>query len=99
MDCSACVAVEAQLHGCVPVTSTVGGVPELLVHGRTGFAFPLECYQENALAAVAGLVGNMDGFNAIRRAAHSHVVKSLTWDVIARKILDRLSKDVHGIQE
>ena len=94
MDCSACVAVEAQLYGCVPVTSTVGGVPELLVHGRTGFAFPLECYQEKALAAVASLVGDMDGFNAIRQAAHAHVVKNLTWDVIARKILDRLSEPV-----
>lgn len=91
-DCSACVASEAQLHGCVPLTSTVGGVPELLVQNRTGYAFDILTYVAEAAMTIERLVSHPGEFGAMREAACEHALRNLTWDVIARRILDSLAK-------
>lgn len=91
-DCSACVASEAQLYGCVPVTSRVGGVPELVLHGRTGYSFDIGEYLERAEEAVDGLCAEAGGFQRMRRAAWEHALRCLTWDPIAMAILKRLAE-------
>lgn len=91
-DCSACVVSEAQLYGCVPITSRVGGVPELIVDGQTGYSFDLGEYLERAEEAIERLCAVGGGFVQMRQAAQEHALRCLTWDHIARKILKRLAE-------
>jgi glycosyltransferase involved in cell wall biosynthesis len=90
-DCSACVASEAQLYGCLPLTSRVGGVPELVAQGRTGHSFELGEYVARAEEAIRELCADAAAFARMREAAREHALACLTWDRIALKILGRLA--------
>ena len=46
------VILEAMASGAVPIASNVGGVSDLIEHGRTGFMYPLDDLNSMAAAAI-----------------------------------------------
>lgn len=90
-DCSSCVCAEAQLRGCLPIVTRVGGVPELVRHDETGFVFAMEDYPSAACRAIADLCEDVARFQRMRAEAHRHAWRHLRWDVIAARILSTLA--------
>lgn len=70
--------LEAMAQGKLVAASDVGGHRELMVHGHTGTLFPADDPAQCA-AALAGLLGNRDGWEAMRAAARAHVAAHHDW--------------------
>jgi GT2 family glycosyltransferase/glycosyltransferase involved in cell wall biosynthesis len=78
------VSLEAQACGCVPVVANVGGVPETLLHGTTGFI-----YDPNDTETLSQVI--LELFAAPARIAEAslqaikHVSNSFSWRETARR--------------
>jgi glycosyltransferase involved in cell wall biosynthesis len=80
--------IEAMASGCVTVSTRVGGVPDLIEEGKTGFLVPSEnC---SALAAVlTDLLANREQWASIGEAARSFATR--------RFHIDRLVADIERL--
>jgi N-acetyl-alpha-D-glucosaminyl L-malate synthase BshA len=68
------VLLEAMAAGAICIASNVGGIPEVLDHGRTGFMFPPDELGEMANQALT-LFTNRDLADTIRKDARTKVVE------------------------
>jgi len=80
------VLIEAQACGIPVVASRVGGIPEIVVDGKTGVLLPAG--DENALAeALHNLLGNESLRKSMGDNARRHVLCGLTEDITLSKYL------------
>ena len=86
------VVVEAQSQGLAVVSTTVGGVPELVEDGTNGRLVPPDDVPALA-AALDGLVADPDGRRALGRAGQARVVRH--FDSAAS--LDALARFFHDV--
>jgi len=87
------VNLEAMACGTAVVASDVGGIPEVVVDGRTGLLVPYDESDprgfENRLArGVAELLADPDRAAAMGRAGRERAVAEFDWDAIARRTLE-----------
>ncbi|MEM2870080.1 MAG: glycogen synthase [Thermoplasmata archaeon] len=81
------VVLEAMACGSPVVASRVGGIPEIVEDGRSGFLVPPG--DSRALAeAVSRLLGDEELRERFARRARERVERRFTWDIAARKTLD-----------
>ena len=64
-------ALEAMACGVPVLATNVGGLPEVVRHGETGYLFPVDDHTA-AVAWAVGLLSNREQYNAIRRKAITH---------------------------
>jgi glycosyltransferase involved in cell wall biosynthesis len=77
------VLLESMSCATPVICSDVGGMPEVVVHGRTGFVVPPN--DPSALGAhIAELAGNPSLRVDMGRRAREHVIESFTWERAAR---------------
>ncbi len=80
-------AVEAQACGVPVVVSAVGGLPEVVRDGETGFVVPPR--DPGAIAAKMALLAGDAGLRErLGRAGREHVVAEYTWELNAALMLD-----------
>lgn len=78
------VLMEAQLNACPIVASNVGGVPEVVDHGNTGFLYPCGDL-DRAMEYIRSLLDDPDLRNRLGRAAQSYALaKFQSSNVIAK---------------
>ncbi len=82
-------AMEAMACGVPVVASKVGGVPELVEDGRTGFLVEFGHHQELA-RKVALLLGNAELRNRMGREARSKIIETYDIDKQVRKLAQTL---------
>jgi glycosyltransferase involved in cell wall biosynthesis len=80
------VILEAQACGCPVVATGVGGIPEQIDHGRTGFIVPAASSLEMAEYAVE-LLAHENLHRSIREAALSKIRLNNDWRQVARAYL------------
>lgn len=76
------VLLEAMATGRPVVASRVGGIPELLKHGETGYMVPPERADELA-SAIIGLLGKPELMEKMGLASRKVVEDTHSWDAIA----------------
>jgi len=72
-------ALEALACGTPVVASNTGGLPEVVIHGETGFLFPLGAVEEMAEAGTA-LLRDQERWKAVSRNARADAVERFSND-------------------
>ena len=89
-DMSPYVLSEAQATGLPCVSSRVGGIPELVIHGKTGFVIPPHD-DAGFLDAITRLLDDPALRLEMGRAARQHAVANLDATVLFKRLFDRLA--------
>lgn len=79
--------LEAMAHGCPIVATPVGGIPELVEHGRTGLLVP-PGDPEALRAAIELLLSDAGLSRRLGRAARSRVQRLCSWERVIEATLE-----------
>lgn len=87
------VNLEAMACGTAVVASAVGGIPEVVEHGRTGLLVPYEeadprGFEAALAAAVNEVVGDGGRARAMGEAGRRRAVTEFGWDAVARRTVE-----------
>ena len=87
------VNVEAMACGAPVVASAVGGIPEIVVQGETGWLVPYDPDDPSAFAIglasrVNQLVADPDQARRLGQAGRQRVLDHFGWDAVARRTVD-----------
>ncbi|HWD39874.1 MAG TPA: glycosyltransferase family 4 protein [Fimbriimonas sp.] len=86
------VLVEAISFGCAVVASNVGGIPDVIVHGRTGLLVPEKNVRELAKSLI-DLLTDSHLRDRLTRGALEHVKTEFSWDTVVSKTETIYAKD------
>jgi glycogen synthase len=99
------INLEAMACGTPVVASAVGGIPEVVLNGKTGLLVPFrpiasqnpepehpEQYARDLAEAVNTLVSDPDARLQMGRMARKRVVEHFSWEVVANKTVDYYRK-------
>jgi glycogen synthase len=95
------INLEAMACKTPVVAAAVGGIPEAVVHGKTGLLVPFEPaapadpqpkqpqrYARDLAAAIASLLSSPDRMRAMAEESRRRVAEHFSWKHIARKTMD-----------
>ena len=77
--------VEAMASGCGVVATSVGGIPELVEHGRNGVLVDVNIEDDELVSVVSNLLDNA-AFKNLGVAARSRVQERFSWNHLAMKM-------------
>lgn len=88
-DMSPYAVSEAQAFGIPTVTSRLGGMEDLVIHGRTGYLIGAHD-EEGHVAAVTELLRNVSLRDSMRAAAAEHAATRLNAGTVLPRLLERV---------
>ena len=80
------VAVEAMMNGIPIIASDVGGIPDIVIHNKTGGLVP-EADIDALEQSIEYVFNNPKKIDKIRKQAVQHVLKNFTWEAICKKYM------------
>ena len=82
------VCIEAMLQGCMLIASNVGGIPEVIVEGETGFM--VDAHSPQQLADKIYSVAHLDvkRKEEIAKAAHKRICEKFSSEIISKTTLE-----------
>lgn len=78
-------AIEAMAAGCVPVVSSVGGIPEIVADGETGIVLPRSAGPLDYAKSIKNAFENRQRYLAMCRAGYASYRANHRWDRIGEK--------------
>lgn len=86
-------AVEAQMAGVVPVVTRMGGIPELIEDGVTGFLVNRDD-EAGFIAAVESLLNDADRLDRMSQSAQDHAPARFGREIVLGRLIDRIRETV-----
>jgi glycosyltransferase involved in cell wall biosynthesis len=77
-------AIEAMAAGCVPVVSSVGGIPEIVADGETGIVLQLSTGALDYAKSIKSIFENPQKYRAMCRAGHAASQANHRWEDIGK---------------
>ena len=93
MDNAPLTLKEAQLLEKPVVASNVGGIPEMMIDGKTGFLVDEGDYQ-GWLEKLSKILNDKDLADNMGRHGKKFVQDTFNWDICAKKFLDKLNSNL-----
>lgn len=97
-ECYGMVFCEAAACGTPSISTHTGGVPEVIQHGKTGLALPLESSGGAYARGIAQVISEPGALQTMRQAARDDFENRLNWhswsDAVKERLADLLSVDV-----
>lgn len=84
-------AIEAGAVGLPVVVSDAGGLPEVVLHGKTGLVVPKENPQA-AAQALLELINDPDMRKRLGDAGRAHVLENYSWDACVKNMINVYTK-------
>lgn len=88
---SGLVFLESMASGCACIGTNVGGIPEIIIDGKTGFLLPPG--DSSALRKkIEYLIGNPDIAIQMGEAGRRRVEEMFTWDLVAKRCIEAYTR-------
>lgn len=87
-ECSPIVLCEAFAYGLPPISRRVGGVPEMIEHGISGFCLDLGASPKDHADLIFEHYQNPDAYLQTRRACREQYEQTFNWDHWAQKVFE-----------
>ena len=87
MDTLGQVIIEAGYFGCPTIAPNCFGIPELVIHNKTGFIMDLPFDESDVAQAMLKMLTDINNYTEMRKAVRLHCTRELNFDVITNKIL------------
>ena len=81
------INLEAMSSGCATIATNVGGIPEIIKDGETGFLVPPK-YVDAIREKLMTIMNDDDLLNRISNKAREEAVKRFDWNIIAKEYLN-----------
>ena len=78
--------LESMASGCITVSSRVGGIPESISHGESGFLLENPHDADEVLHLVEHVLDNIRNLDALRAAARKQIIENFSWDKLAMRM-------------
>ena len=78
--------LESMASGCITVSSRVGGIPESISHGESGFLLENPHDANEVLHLVEHVLDNIRNLGALRAAARKQIIENFSWDKLAMRM-------------
>lgn len=91
-DCTPLAVAEAAAFGVPAIVSDIGGLPEMVEHGYSGWVLPAGSTATQYADVVAQLHGDRDALDAAGAAARCRFETELNWPVAARRVTTMLER-------
>lgn len=82
------VNIEAMAAGVPVIAANVGGIPEIIEHGKTGYLIKPEHMEDELTMAVVDLLSNPTKLRKLGEMGAKRVHDYFTWDNAAKRLLD-----------
>src|SRR6185437_14108455 len=74
--------VEASFSGCIPIGTTVGGIPDVIVNNKTGLLVPPQDPQSISNGVIS-LLKNKNMMNNMKKNARESLLKKFDWKTVS----------------
>lgn len=91
-ECFGVVYCEAAAHGLPSLARAVGGTPDAVLDGRTGKLFAASAPADVFAEAAGRLFRSQVDYGALALGSREAYEQGLNWDVIGRRVINRLEK-------
>ena len=79
--------LESLACGTPVISSFVGGIPEIIIDGKTGYKFPVG-HVDRAVEICERLIKNEEKLEEMRKKGIDYVRKNHSWENVTKKIME-----------
>jgi glycosyltransferase involved in cell wall biosynthesis len=97
-DCSAIVVAEAGIASVPSITTNVGGIPELIEHGRTGYVFE-RGDDASFVEAIVGLARSPEVLAEMKAQARRKAQTEFAAEVVFASIVTQVHHSLGGVRQ
>ena len=94
-ECFGVVFCEASSFGLPSIASDVGGIPSAVLHGRSGYLFPLTSLVESAASEITALWKDRQRYEELCATTFRAYEEHLNWEVAGVACVSRLNALLH----
>lgn len=85
-ECVGMSFIEAASFGLPAIGSNVGGVPEAVLDGKTGYTFDLDAHPQSIAETIKKAWEDKSAYRSMSEKAYQHYIERMNWEAWGRKV-------------